>query len=104
IVFGLFLSTIGINPMDSYPRFTFGTEKLMLGIDFLPIAMGLFGISEVLSIAAAKYVQPVVSRVRLRELYPNRDELRRSVKPMLRGSVLGFCMGRSEEHTSELQS
>src|SRR5690606_16476004 len=33
IVFGLFLSTIGINPMDSYPRFTFGTEKLMLGID-----------------------------------------------------------------------
>src|SRR5690606_24518536 len=44
IAFGLFLSTIGINPMDSYPRFTFGTEKLMLGIDFLPIAMGLFGI------------------------------------------------------------
>jgi putative tricarboxylic transport membrane protein len=93
IVFGLFLSTIGINPMDSYPRFTFGTEKLMLGIDFLPIAMGLFGISEVLTIAAAKYVQPVVSRVRLRELYPNREELRRSVKPMLRGSVLGFFLG-----------
>jgi putative tricarboxylic transport membrane protein len=93
IALGLFLSTIGINPMDSYPRFTFGTEKLMLGIDFLPIAMGLFGISEVLSIAVAKYVAPVVSRVRLRELYPNRDELRRSVKPMLRGSVLGFFMG-----------
>ncbi|MCC6533665.1 MAG: tripartite tricarboxylate transporter permease [Burkholderiales bacterium] len=93
IAFGLFLSTIGINPMDSYPRFTFGTEKLMLGIDFLPIAMGLFGISEVLTIAAARYVRPLVSRVRLRELYPNRDELRRSVKPMLRGSVLGFFMG-----------
>ena len=51
IALGLFLSSIGINPMDSYPRFTFGTEKLMLGIDFLPIAMGLFGISEILTIA-----------------------------------------------------
>src|SRR5512132_2699500 len=38
IALGLFLSTVGINPMDSYPRFTFGSEKLMLGIDFLPIA------------------------------------------------------------------
>jgi putative tricarboxylic transport membrane protein len=93
IALGLFLSTIGVNPMDSYPRFTFGTEKLMLGIDFLPIAMGLFGISEILSIAVEKYVAPAVSRVRLRDLYPNREEMRRSVKPMLRGSVLGFFVG-----------
>jgi putative tricarboxylic transport membrane protein len=93
IALGLFLSTIGINPMDSYPRFTFGTEKLMLGIDFLPIAMGLFGISEILTIAIQKYVKPEVSRIRLRELYPSKMELRRSVKPMLRGSVLGFFVG-----------
>jgi putative tricarboxylic transport membrane protein len=93
IAIGLFLSTIGINPMDSYPRFTFGTEKLMLGIDFLPIAMGLFGISEILTIAAEKYVTPHVSRVRLRELYPSKAELRRAAAPMLRGSVLGFFVG-----------
>ncbi len=93
IALGLFLSTIGINPMDSYPRFTFGTEKLMLGIDFLPIAMGLFGISEILTIAVAKYVTPAVAKVRLRELYPNRTERRRCVAPMLRGSVLGFFVG-----------
>jgi putative tricarboxylic transport membrane protein len=93
IALGLFLSTIGINPMDSYPRFTFGTEKLMLGIDFLPIAMGLFGISEILTIAVQKYVKPEVSRVRLRELYPSSSELKRSVTPTLRGSVLGFFVG-----------
>ena len=93
IALGLFLSTIGINPMDSYPRFTFGTEKLMLGIDFLPIAMGLFGISEILTIAVQKYVKPAVAKVRLRELYPNRVEMKRSVTPMLRGSVLGFFVG-----------
>ncbi|OGA45638.1 MAG: transporter [Betaproteobacteria bacterium RIFCSPLOWO2_12_FULL_62_58] len=93
IALGLFLSTIGINPMDSYPRFTFGSEKLMLGIDFLPIAVGLFGISEILSIAIEKYVKPVVRKVRLKELYPNKDEIRRSVSPMLRGSILGFFVG-----------
>jgi len=93
IAFGLFLSTIGINPMDSYPRFTFGIEKLMLGIDFLPIAVGLFGISEVLRIAVEKYVRPAVSKVRLRELYPSREEVKRSIAPMLRGSTLGFFVG-----------
>jgi len=93
IALGLFLSTIGITPMDSYPRFTFGTEKLMLGIDFLPIAVGLFGISEILNIAIEKYVKPVVRTVRLRELYPDRDEMRRSAAPMLRGSILGFFVG-----------
>lgn len=93
IVLGLFLATIGINPMDSYPRFTFGSEKLMLGIDFLPIAVGLFGVSEILRIALEEYVKPVVSKVRLKELYPDREEVRRSIFPMLRGSVLGFFVG-----------
>jgi putative tricarboxylic transport membrane protein len=93
IALGLFLSTIGITPMDSYPRFTFGSETLMLGIDFLPIAVGLFGISEILNIAIEEYVKPVVSKIRLRELYPNRDEIRRSINPMLRGSILGFFVG-----------
>lgn len=93
IALGLFLATIGINPMDSYPRFTFGVEKLMLGIDFLPIAVGLFGIAEVLSVALEKYVKPVVARVRLRELYPDREEIRRAIPPALRGSALGFFVG-----------
>lgn len=93
IVCGLFISTIGITPMDSYPRFTFGTETLMQGIDFLPIAMGLFGISEILHIAVEKYVKPEVRRIRLRDLYPNRTEIGRSVKPTLRGSILGFFVG-----------
>jgi putative tricarboxylic transport membrane protein len=93
IFFGLFISTVGINPMDSYPRFTFGSEQLMLGIDFLPIAMGLFGISEILTIAVEKYVKPQIHKIRLRDLYPSRQEMKRSVMPMMRGSVLGFFVG-----------
>ncbi len=90
---GLFLSVVGINPMDSFPRFTFGWDELMLGIDFLPIAMGLFGISEILNVALEKYKAPEVRKIRLRELYPTREETRRSVLPVFRGSILGFFVG-----------
>src|SRR3972149_1853702 len=77
IAFGLFISAVGINPLDSYPRFTFGWDELMMGIDFLPIAMGFFGISEILNIALEKYVVPEVRKIRLKDLYPTREETRR---------------------------
>lgn len=93
IALGLFISAIGINPMDSYPRFTFGWDELMLGIEFLPIAMGFFGISEILNIAREKYVVPKVRKVRLKDLYPTREEGRRSFYPVLRGSIVGFFVG-----------
>ncbi len=93
IALGLFISAIGLNPMDSYPRFTFGWDEMMMGIEFLPIAMGLFGISEILNIALEKYVVPEVRKIRLRDLYPTKEEGKRSVYPTLRGSVLGFFVG-----------
>lgn len=90
---GLFISSIGINPLDSYPRFTFGSNKLMLGIEFLPLAMGFFGIAEILNIAIETYALPIVKKLRLKELYPNKEEIRRSVYPTFRGSILGFFCG-----------
>ncbi len=90
---GLFISSIGINPLDSYPRFTFGSNKLMLGIEFLPLAMGFFGIAEILSIAVETYALPMVKKLRLKELYPNKEEIKRSISPTFRGSILGFFCG-----------
>ena len=90
---GLFVSVIGIDAISSVPRFTFGSEELTMGIDFLPVAMGFFGITEILCLAATAYVAPVVRKVRFREMYPNREEIKRSVAPALRGSVMGFFVG-----------
>ena len=90
---GLLVSIIGINPMDSFPRFTFGWDELMMGIDFLPIAMGLFGVSEIFTIALEKYKAPEVRKVFLREMYPTKQETKRSLFPIFRGSVLGFFVG-----------
>ena len=90
---GLFVSTIGIDAISSVSRFTFGFEDMTMGIDFLPVAMGFFGITEILCLAVTAYVVPVVRKVRFREMYPNREEIRRSIFPSLRGSILGFFVG-----------
>ena len=93
ILLGLFIGTIGINAMDSVPRFTFGYSDLMLGVNFLPVAMGLFGISEILGIAVESYKTPIVKKIRFKDLYPNKEEMKRSVAPTFRGSILGFFVG-----------
>lgn len=93
VAVGLWISLIGIDPLSGMPRFTMGNDKLMGGIELLPVAMGLFGISEILRAAVRIYSPPSVEKVRLRELYPNREEARRSVKPCLRGSIIGFFAG-----------
>jgi putative tricarboxylic transport membrane protein len=90
---GLFLGTIGIDPVESKPRFSIGSYDLLSGIDFLPVAMGLFGITEILTVAVAKVSPRMVKKVRFRELYPNGDEVKRSVGPIFRGSILGFLVG-----------
>jgi putative tricarboxylic transport membrane protein len=74
-------------------RFTYGIRELGQGIELLPVAMGLFGIAEVLiSIEQNQTVQRV-QNVKLRELFPTRLEWRRSIPPMFRGSFLGFAIG-----------
>jgi putative tricarboxylic transport membrane protein len=93
ILLGIAVATVGLDFVTGIERFTFGIYELGQGIEFLPVAMGLFGIAEVLKTAEAKeYVQNVM-RVRLRELLPTRQEWKRSVNPMIRGSFLGFLIG-----------
>lgn len=48
LMIGLLLSTVGLDITLGHPRFTFGSEELYRGIDFIPAMIGLFGISEVL--------------------------------------------------------
>jgi putative tricarboxylic transport membrane protein len=90
---GVWLSMVGLSALEGIPRFTFGSREFMLGIDFLPIAVGLFGVTEVFIAAGETYFPPAVAKVRFRDLYPNREEVRRSIYPALRGSILGFFAG-----------
>jgi putative tricarboxylic transport membrane protein len=92
---GLMLGTIGLDPITSEPRLTFGLPELLDGVDVAPLAIGLFGISELLMLARGGTETPAILAPpkRLLAFMPSRDEARRSVGPITRGSVLGFIMG-----------
>jgi putative tricarboxylic transport membrane protein len=93
ILLGMALATVGVDFLTGIERFTFGIHDLGQGIDFLPVAMGIFGIAEVLMTVEQKEFIHSVRKVRLRELLPTRREWKRSFPPMFRGSVLGFIIG-----------
>jgi putative tricarboxylic transport membrane protein len=91
-VFGLLLGMIGIDVMSGYTRFSHGVVELGDGVGIVPVAVGLFGISEIL-LASGTEIRRDVQRPKLRDLVPSREELRLSVGPIGRGSVLGFLIG-----------
>ena len=91
-VFGLLLGMIGIDAMSGYTRFNFDIIELGDGVGIVPVAVGLFGISEIL-LTAGQPDPPKVQQPTLRQLVPSRQDLYLSVGPILRGSLLGFMIG-----------
>jgi len=89
---GLLLGMIGIDPMTGFSRFSYGLVELGDGIGVVPVAVGLFGLSEIL-LTAGQPVAPEVKKPRLRELLPSRAEWGASLWPIGRGTVLGFLIG-----------
>jgi putative tricarboxylic transport membrane protein len=89
---GLLLGMVGMDTMTGLFRFEYGLAELGDGIGIVPVAVGLFGISEIL-LSAGRATKVDVRAPRLRELLPNREEWRASAGPMGRGTVLGFLIG-----------
>ncbi|MBI4562112.1 MAG: tripartite tricarboxylate transporter permease [Candidatus Rokubacteria bacterium] len=89
---GLLFGMIGIDPMTGFFRFHYGLVELGDGIGVVPVAVGLFGLSEIL-LTAGQATPPEVIRPKLRELLPSRQEWRYSAAPIGRGTVLGFVIG-----------
>ncbi len=91
-VAGLLLGMIGIDAMSGYTRFSFDILELSDGIGIVPVAVGLFGLSEIL-LTAGQPTPPAIQRPTLRQLIPSRDEIKLSVGPIARGSIVGFLIG-----------
>jgi putative tricarboxylic transport membrane protein len=89
---GLLLGMIGIDPMTGYSRFSYGLVELGDGIGIVPVAVGLFGVSEIL-LTAGQAETPEVMKPRLRNLLPSRAEWADAAAPIGRGTILGFLIG-----------
>lgn len=91
ILVGLVLGSIGMDPITGFPRFYFGSATLLDGIGLVPVAMGLFGISEILMNIELK--ERTILETRIKNIFPTLQDWKRSVGPILRGSLIGFFFG-----------
>jgi putative tricarboxylic transport membrane protein len=91
-ILGLLLGTVGMDPISGQERFAYGSLTLGDGLGLVPVAMGLFGIAEVLD-NLGKHVAGDVYDREIKGLLPSRQEWRESFWPIVRGSVIGFFIG-----------
>jgi putative tricarboxylic transport membrane protein len=91
-IVGLILSTVGLDFITGVQRFTFRSDTLQDGLGLVPVAMGVFGIAEVLS-NLHDHAERTVFKAPIKNLLPNLEEWKRSIWPIVRGSVLGFPLG-----------
>jgi putative tricarboxylic transport membrane protein len=89
---GLLLGTVGIDPVHGAMRFTFGISRLLDGFDFVVVAMGLFGIAEVLINLETPEIRDIF-KTSFQGLLPTREDWRRCWKSVARGSFIGFFIG-----------
>jgi len=92
-VVGLLISYIGTDIVTGRERFTLGIATIAGGFDMVPIAMGLFGISEVLLNLSRPEAGREVFQTKLRDLLPSKQDWNDSSGPIARGSILGFFLG-----------
>jgi putative tricarboxylic transport membrane protein len=91
---GLLLSTVGVDLFSGEQRYTFGSINLFDGVPFLVLTLGMFAVAEVLINVEVKRGKSLFTVPRrLRELLPNRADLRESRGAIAKGSVVGFIMG-----------
>ena len=92
VILGLLLGLVGTDVNSGVLRFAFGISELADGIGFVTVAMGLFGIAEIITNLELKDEREVFTN-KVTNMWPTREDWRRMWKPILRGTVLGSALG-----------
>jgi len=92
VLLGLLIGLVGTDVSSGNQRFTFGIFELSDGIDFVPIAMGLFGVAEVV-VNLERGITRSVAGTQISSLLPSRADIMRAIAPVLRGTGLGALIG-----------
>jgi putative tricarboxylic transport membrane protein len=92
IALGLLLTAIGLDHLDGVPRLTFGSTALTGGLSFTALAIGLFGISEILvNLEKTETIKAIWPK--FRDLIPRMKDVRDAAPAIGRGSIIGFIFG-----------
>ena len=90
-LFGFLLATIGMDPMSGATRFAFGNMELAGGVELVGIAMGLFGISEIM--ISSEETWKTAKPPEIKKLFPEKEEWPSTWASIFRGTVSGFLIG-----------
>lgn len=88
---GMFIAVMGLDPVDSTPRFTFGINNLISGPGFVPIMIGLFGLVEVLRVLPDE--SPYILPYKVGRIWPSFKIIRALPKTALRSGLIGAIIG-----------
>ena len=92
VILGLLLGIIGTDVNSGISRFTFGLPQLSDGIGFVVVAMGVFGVGEIIANLEHESTRTVMVK-KVTGLMPTREDLKRIAAPILRGTALGSVLG-----------
>jgi TctA family transporter len=92
VVLGLLLGLVGTDVISGTPRFTFGITEYADGLNFVAVAVGVFGVAEILRNLENEHERAVLIR-KVSGLLPTREDMRRMAAPVLRGTVIGSALG-----------
>ncbi|MEP9378164.1 tripartite tricarboxylate transporter permease [Aquabacter sp. CN5-332] len=93
VLLGLLLGLIGIDVSSGIARMSFNIPELADGIDFVPVAMGLFGLGEIIANLERPEPQRAVVSQSIRDLIPSRADMKAAFPAMVRGTFIGSVLG-----------
>jgi TctA family transporter len=92
VVLGLLFGMVGSDVISGSPRFTLGFAEYADGLNFVAVAVGIFGVAEILRNLENEHARSALIKA-VSNLFPSRDDWRRMTAPILRGTVLGSVLG-----------
>ena len=92
IVLGLLLGLVGTDVNSGLQRYSFGIPELADGIGFVIVAMGMFGIGEIIANLEGEGKRDLMVK-KVTGLYPTKEDWKNCTMPVLRGTALGSLLG-----------
>lgn len=92
VFFGLLLGTVGLDQTSGAPRFTFGCGSLLDGFNLVTVAMGLFGVTEVMNLIAEPEAS-VNYKEKIKGIFPTWEDWKKCFGPISRSTIIGFLLG-----------
>jgi putative tricarboxylic transport membrane protein len=93
VVLGLLLGIVGTDVNTGVQRFSFGVTELSDGIGFIVVAVGVFAIGEIISNLCCDSAERAVFTAKVTNLWPTKDDFKRCIGPILRGTGIGAFFG-----------